>query len=80
MDETRREQLYNNRNHETDDPETQEWRDELTAEELEYVDQLDNSYVTGVQRICTAILVRERVRQRLPGPAGRRRHATAGSH
>ena len=63
MTDERREQLYDSWNHETDDPETQEWRDELTPEELEYVERLDNNFVTGVRHICTAILVRERIRQ-----------------
>lgn len=47
MDEVRREQLLDNWNDETDAPETQEWRDDLTPEELEYVDRLDNNFVTG---------------------------------
>lgn len=63
MDEVRREQLLDSWNYETDAPETQEWREDLTPEELEYVDRLDNNFVAGVRNICTAILVRERIRE-----------------
>lgn len=63
MDELRREHLLDNWNHETDDPETREWR-----EELDFVGTLDDRYITGVAALCAAILVRERVRERFsPG-------------
>ena len=64
MDDNRREQLRQRLYQETNDPETQEWRDDLTPEELEYVEQLDDQYVTNVVAICSAILVREQVRDR----------------
>lgn len=64
MDELRREHLLDNWNHETDDPETREWREELTPEELDFVAQEDDRYCAVVQASCTAILIRERVRQR----------------
>ena len=64
MDDNRREQLRQRLYQETNDPETQEWRDDLTPEELEYVEQLDGQYVTGVVAICSAILVRDLVRSR----------------
>jgi len=62
MDNERREELRRRLYQETNDPESQEWRDGLTPEELEYVHQLDDQYVSGVAAICSAILVRERVR------------------
>lgn len=64
MDEFRREQLLDNWNQETNEPESQEWRDELTPEELEYVGQLDDQYASGYLAICSAILVREELRAR----------------
>lgn len=67
MDEARREELFQNWDKESPDPEEQAWRDDLTPEELEYVAQLDDHYTSGVAAICTAILVRERIRQRF-GP------------
>lgn len=59
IDNDRREELRESLDKETNDPETQGWR-----EELEYVSQLDEQYITGVAALCTAILVRERIRQR----------------
>ncbi len=64
MDEMRREELRRRLGRETNAPESREWRDDLTPEELEYVNQLDDPYVSGVAAICSAILVRERVRAR----------------
>ena len=45
-------------------PESQEWREELTEEESAYVQARDKHYERGVAALCSAILVRERVRQR----------------
>lgn len=64
IDNDRREELRESLDKETNDPETQAWREELTPEELEYVSQLDEQYITGVAALCTAILVRERIRQK----------------
>ena len=64
MDDERREYIRELFYQETDEPESQEWRDELTPEELEYVGQLDAQYVPGSLAICSAILVREKVRAR----------------
>lgn len=64
MDDIRREQLRQRLYRETNDPESQEWRDDLTPEELEYVEQLDNSYISHIAAMCSAILVREKVRAR----------------
>lgn len=64
MDDERREYIRELFCQETNEPESQEWRDELTPEELEYVGQLDDRYESGVLAICSAILVREKVRAR----------------
>lgn len=64
MDETRREQLREQLYQETNDPESWEWRDELTPDELDYVETLDEQYITGVVALSSAILVREQVRAR----------------
>lgn len=79
MDEMRREQLLDSWNDETDDPETQEWRDDLTPEELEYVDQLDGDYHTGFRRICIHILLQAKIRQRY-SPAEIRELEFTGEH
>ena len=50
--------------HETGDPETQEWREELTDEARSFVDSLDDCYISGIAAMCSAVLVRERVRAR----------------
>ena len=64
MDNERREYIRDRFYQETNEPESQEWREELTPEELEYVGQLDDRYESGILAICSAILVREQVRAR----------------
>lgn len=64
MDDERREYIRDRFYQETNEPESQEWREELTPEELEYVGQLDDRYESGVLAICSAILVREELRAR----------------
>lgn len=44
---------------ETDDPETQEWREELTDEEAELVAAWDDQVETGMARLCREIMRRE---------------------
>ena len=41
---------------ETNDPDTQEWRDELSEEEEALVDEWDKQYCNGVSALCSAIL------------------------
>ena len=79
MDDIRREQLLDNWNHETEAPETMEWRDNLTPEELEYVAQLDGIYSRGSCSIETAILTMEKVQARY-GPAEIRELKAVGGH
>lgn len=63
MDDERREYIRDRFYQETNEPESQEWRDELTPEELEYVERLDGQFDTGTAAICSSILVREKVRE-----------------
>ena len=64
MDNERREYIRDRFYQETNEPESQEWRDDLTPEELEYVGQLDDQYDSGYLAICSASLVREKLRAR----------------
>ena len=64
MDKTRKAEIDWYLDHETSEPETQEWREELTAEKSAYVQARDKHYERGIAALCSAILVRERVRQR----------------
>lgn len=68
MDEIRKEHLLENWNQETNDPESQEWRDDLMPEELEYVAQLDGQYDRGVCSLAMARLTRKKVWEKY-GPA-----------
>lgn len=49
---------------ETNDPESRERRDDLTPEELEYIEQLDGRYESGIAALASAVLVREKVLER----------------
>ena len=64
MDDERREYIREQLYQETGEQESQAWRDELTPEELEYAARVDEQYETGVTAICSAVLVREKVRAR----------------
>ena len=64
MDKTRKREIDRYLAHETNAPESQEWREELTEEESAYVQARDKHYERGVAALCSAILVRERVRAR----------------
>jgi len=66
VDNDRRNEIMENLAHETEAPCTQEWRDELTAEELDFVAQQSDQYCRSVCAICSATLVRERLRRRFP--------------
>lgn len=52
----RQEEMRELWNGESNDPETQDWRDELTANEAELVKTWDNLYESGVIRVGRAIL------------------------
>ena len=64
IDNLRREQLTDLWCQEEDYPECQEWREELTPEERDYVAGLDGRFRIGVRQMCEAILIREKVRRR----------------
>lgn len=63
MDNERRREILENLSNETGEAWTREWRENLTPEERDFAEQEDARYCDGVQAICTAILIRERVRQ-----------------
>lgn len=64
MDNERREDLLHLWGEETSEPETQEWRDDLTPEERDFVASLDGGFNHGVLRLCTDILIREKLNKR----------------
>ena len=64
MDKERKAQIDWCLNNETNAPETQEWRDELTPEEQEYVDQQDDHFERAIAAMCSARLVVERLRKK----------------
>jgi len=41
---------------ESNDEDTQEWREDLTDEEIKVVDKWDQSYVQGTVKLCQQIL------------------------
>lgn len=55
----RTQEFYDNWSHETNDPETQEWRDDLTPEELEQVERWDEGYLDGIEKMAAHILEME---------------------
>lgn len=44
---------------ESEDPESQSWREDLTAAEAALVDTWDAAYCSGVQQLCEKILEME---------------------
>lgn len=61
MNKAREEYLHDLWDEETDDPETQEWREELTAEEQKVVDLWDDQYDVGMLKLCTAVVIRDEI-------------------
>ena len=64
MDNERRLQILEDLDNETNEAWTQEWREYLTPEELDFVAQEEARYCEGIQALCTSMLIRERLRQR----------------
>lgn len=60
ISEARMKELADNWNAETNDPETQEWRDELTPAETKIIDDWDNVYAVGVHNLCQDIMALQR--------------------
>lgn len=66
LTQERRDHLYWLWSEETEAPETQEWRDDLTPEEAVYVASLDRGYRAGCTQIATAIRVMESIYRDFP--------------
>ena len=62
MDELRKEALLDNWNAETSEPESQEWREDLTEEEAALVESWDKKYSKGIYNLCSDILAAEEKR------------------
>ncbi|WP_294855652.1 hypothetical protein [uncultured Oscillibacter sp.] len=62
--EERLAELAENWNEETNDPETEEWRDGLTPEEEKIVSDWDFGYAVGVHNICRDIIAQCRESER----------------
>ena len=63
MDNLRREELTQLWSDETNEEGTQEWRDDLSPEERDFVAGLDENYCQGARRLCEAIVIRDRLRR-----------------
>lgn len=63
VSEEREKELEWYANHETNDPEDQEWRDELTEDETAMVEQWDAQYAACVVELCQKILDHEQKRE-----------------
>jgi hypothetical protein len=61
----RRIELRENHDAETNDEETEEWRDGLTDEERALVTEWDKRYENGIYSLCKAILYAERKNREL---------------
>ena len=64
ISEARMKELADNWNAETNDPETEEWRDDLTPEEAELIADWDEGYVVGLLAICQDIIALQREGER----------------
>ena len=64
--EDRKESLFQLWNTETDDPETMEWRDNLTPVEEIYGESLDRGFTVGCRQISTVILIMEDIYRAFP--------------
>ena len=61
IDTARVEELRYYWNQETEDEDTQEWREEITAaDEQLLIEEWDNSYNAGILKLCEEILEAER--------------------
>lgn len=66
LPEEQREGLYRLWSEETEAPETQEWRDDLTPEEEIYVESLDRGFSAGCRQISTVILILDDIYRSFP--------------
>ncbi len=56
ISEARMKELADDWNEETNDPETEEWRDDLTPQEAKIIDDWDGGYAAGLHTICQDIM------------------------
>ena len=62
MDKNRIQELYDSWSAETNEPETEEWRDDLTADEAALVEQWDAAFAASYYKLCRAIVDAEQRR------------------
>lgn len=65
ISEDRKNEIYDSWLAETNDPETEEWRDDLTAEEAALVDGWDEGFERGCFRLCKDIVAKLKERAAL---------------
>ncbi|BAK99180.1 hypothetical protein OBV_19820 [Oscillibacter valericigenes Sjm18-20] len=64
ISEARMKELADNWNAETNDPETEEWRDDLMTDEAEIIADWDNDYAVGMHQLCQKIIALQREGER----------------
>ena len=64
MDNDRREELVQLWGDETSEEWARDWREDLTAEERDFVAGLDESYRRGTRQLCACIVIRDKLRRR----------------
>ena len=64
MDNDRREELVQLWGDETSEELARDWREDLTAEERDFVAGLDESYRRGTRQLCACIVIRDKLRRR----------------
>lgn len=64
ISEARMKELADNWNAETNDPETEEWRDDLTPQEAAIIADWDRGYADGMHQLCQEIMALRREGER----------------
>jgi hypothetical protein len=64
ISEARMIELADNWNAETNDPETDEWRADLTPEEAKIIHDWDYGYAAGMHQLCQEIMALQREDER----------------
>ncbi|MET0017867.1 hypothetical protein [Oscillibacter sp.] len=64
ISEARMKELADNWNAETNDPDTEEWRDDLTPQEAEIIADWDYGYADGMHQLCQEIMALQREGER----------------
>ena len=60
ISEARMKELADNWNAETNDPDTEEWRDDLTPQEAEIIADWDEGYAVEMHKLCQEIMALQR--------------------